>query len=159
MGLHERQGVAAAHLAATGGLAVSLQALPVSSNGLLDKIPRKCLFSFGVIEGENRSALYTLANPTGRAGKQMAYLQKWCIAEGCLTKMAGFDESLSALAVRDDGRFVAVGTMFGGSVSIYIAFSLQVSSCTNHHYYFCIINLCAPSSLPNCCNFLNLKYP
>lgn len=35
------------------------------------------------------------------------------------------DESISALAVRDDGRFVAVGTMFTGSVSIYIAFSLQ----------------------------------
>lgn len=29
------------------------------------------------------------------------------------------------MAVRDDGRFVAVGTMFSGSVSIYIAFSLQ----------------------------------
>lgn len=35
------------------------------------------------------------------------------------------NESLSSLAVRDDGRFVAVGTMFTGSVSIYIAFSLQ----------------------------------
>lgn len=35
------------------------------------------------------------------------------------------NESLSSLAVRDDGRFVAIGTMFTGSVSIYIAFSLQ----------------------------------
>lgn len=35
------------------------------------------------------------------------------------------DECLAALAVRDDGRFVAIGTMFSGSVSIYIAFSLQ----------------------------------
>lgn len=43
-----------------------------------------------------------------------------------LLKAAAIDESLSALAVRDDGRFVAIGTMFSGSISIYIAFSLQV---------------------------------
>jgi len=81
---------------------------------------------FGVIEGEqNKSSLYMLANPTGRAGKQKAYLQKWLPTDGILTKVVAIDESLSALAVRDDGRFVALGTMFSGSVSIYIAFSLQ----------------------------------
>lgn len=64
----------------------------------------------------------------GRAGKQLAYLQKWSVSEGELTNTAAFDESVSALAVRDDGRFVAVGTMFSGSVSIYIAFSLQVNA-------------------------------
>lgn len=64
----------------------------------------------------------------GRAGKQLAYLQKWSVSEGELTNAVAFDESVSALAVRDDGRFVAVGTMFSGSVSIYIAFSLQVKA-------------------------------
>lgn len=44
---------------------------------------------------------------------------------GTLSNSVVIDESLASLAVRDDGRFVAVGTMFTGSVSIYIAFSLQ----------------------------------
>lgn len=79
------------------------------------------------MEGEkNKSAVYMLANPTGLAKKQKAYLQKWSPSEGTLDKVTEVDESLSALAVRDDGRFVALGTMFSGSVSIYIAFSLQV---------------------------------
>lgn len=69
-----------------------------------------------------------LANPTGLAKKQKSYLQQWSPEEGALKRVAEFDESLAALAVRDDGRFVAVGTMFSGSVSIYIAFSLQVIS-------------------------------
>ena len=72
-------------------------------------------------------ALYTLANPTGVAKKQKSFLQKWDQNTGMLIQVAAVDESLAALAVRDDGRFVAVGTMFSGSVSIYIAFSLQVS--------------------------------
>ncbi|KAJ8927683.1 hypothetical protein NQ314_019840 [Rhamnusium bicolor] len=82
---------------------------------------------FGVIEGEeNKSALYMLANPTGLAKKQKSYLQQWLPEESILKKVAEFDESLSALAVRDDGRFIAVGTMFSGSVALYVAFSLQV---------------------------------
>lgn len=80
---------------------------------------------FGVIEGEKRSALYMLANPTGLAKKQKSYLQQWLPDVASIKKIAIFDESLSALAVRDDGRFIAVGTMFSGSVSIFIAFSLQ----------------------------------
>lgn len=80
-----------------------------------------------MIEGESKkSALYTLTNPTGLAKKQKSYLQRWLPAAGSLNKFSCVDESLSALAVRDDGRFVAVGTMFSGSVSIYVAFSLQV---------------------------------
>lgn len=53
-------------------------------------------------------------------------MQQWDPETGGLTNILGIDESLSSMAVRDDGRFVAVGTMFTGSVSIYIAFSLQV---------------------------------
>lgn len=80
---------------------------------------------FGRIEGKEReSAVYTLANATGVAKKQKSYLQMWSTSGG-LMKSAMFDENLAALAVRDDGRFVAVGTMFSGSVSIYVAFSLQ----------------------------------
>lgn len=57
--------------------------------------------------------------------KKAGYLQEWNPENGALTNSVVIDESLAALAVRDDGRFVAVGTMFTGSVSIYIAFSLQ----------------------------------
>ncbi|KAF5289046.1 hypothetical protein FQA39_LY03925 [Lamprigera yunnana] len=81
---------------------------------------------FGIIEGEEKSSsLYMLSNPTGCARKQKSFLQKWLPTEGTLVKAVALDESLSALAVRDDGRFVALGTMFSGSVSIYVAFSLQ----------------------------------
>lgn len=55
----------------------------------------------------------------------MSYLQEWSPDNGSLINSVKINESLSSLAVRDDGRFVAIGTMFTGSVSIYIAFSLQ----------------------------------
>ncbi|GLV45742.1 uncharacterized protein CBL_02762 [Carabus blaptoides fortunei] len=80
---------------------------------------------FGKIENEKKSALFALANPLTRGSKQKGYLQQWSPGEACLNKSVAIEESLSALAVRDDGRFVAVGTMYSGSVSIYIAFSLQ----------------------------------
>ena len=34
--------------------------------------------------------------------------------------------SLSALAVSDNGNFIATGSMFDGTVEIYIAFNLKV---------------------------------
>lgn len=81
---------------------------------------------YASIEGKaDRYRLFTLSNPFGKAGKQKGFLQQWNIETGRLNNIVGIDESLSALAVRDDGRFVAVGTMFSGSVSIFIAFSLQ----------------------------------
>lgn len=81
---------------------------------------------YATIEGKSeRHRLFTLSNPFGKAGKQKGFLQQWNTETGRLNNIIGIDESLSALAVRDDGRFLAVGTMFSGSVSIYIAFSLQ----------------------------------
>lgn len=81
---------------------------------------------FATIEGKtDKYRLFTLSNPFGKAGKQKGFLQQWNVNTGRLNNIVGIDESLAALAVRDDGRFVAVGTMFSGSVSIYIAFSLQ----------------------------------
>jgi prolactin regulatory element-binding protein len=84
---------------------------------------------FAVIEGNpTKYRLFTLSNPLGKTGKQKGFLQQWNTSTGKLNNIVDIDESLSALAVRDDGQFVAVGTMFTGSVSIYVAFSLQVSS-------------------------------
>lgn len=81
---------------------------------------------YATIEGKSDNhRLFTLSNPFGKAGKQKGFLQQWNVQTGRLNNIVGIDESLAALAVRDDGRFVAVGTMFSGSVSIYIAFSLQ----------------------------------
>lgn len=82
---------------------------------------------FGIYEGKvGKSRLFTIANPFGKVGKQRGYLQAWDPDTGCITNSVGVDESLASLAVRDDGRFVAVGSMFSGSVTMYIAFSLQV---------------------------------
>lgn len=82
---------------------------------------------YGTIEASrDKYRLFTITNPMGKVGKQRGYLQQWNCEDGQLKLAAGINESLASLAVRDDGRFIAVGTMFSGSVSIYIAFSLQV---------------------------------
>lgn len=93
---------------------------------------------FGAIEDRrDKCRLFTLANPLGKAGKQRGFLQQWDPDTGDLTKAVAIDESLSALTVRDDGRFVGVGTMFTGSVSIYIAYSLsRVLHIPNAHSMF-----------------------
>ncbi|KAH8385755.1 hypothetical protein KR009_007274 [Drosophila setifemur] len=84
---------------------------------------------FGTVEAhKDNYRLFTIANPLGKVGRQRGFLQKWDCSSGQLSQAVAIDESLSSLAVRDDGRFVAVGTMFSGSVSMYIAFSLQVST-------------------------------
>ncbi|KAH8404346.1 hypothetical protein KR222_002877 [Zaprionus bogoriensis] len=81
---------------------------------------------YGTVEAhKDNYRLFTIANPLGKVGKQRGYLQQWDCASGQLRAAVPIDESLASLAVRDDGRFVAVGTMFSGSVSMYIAFSLQ----------------------------------
>lgn len=85
------------------------------------------MFRFGRVEEDKDACrLFTLANPLGRSGKQKGLVQSWRPKDGTIIKSIIIDESLSALAVRDDGRFIAVGTMFSGSVSIHIAYSLQV---------------------------------
>lgn len=93
---------------------------------------------FATIEGrKDKFRLFTLSNPLGKSGKQTGFLQQWNIDTGKLNKIVEIDESLSALTVREDGRFVAIGTMFTGSVSIYIAFSLQrVLHVPNAHSMF-----------------------
>lgn len=74
--------------------------------------------------------MFTIANPLTRSGKARGLLQQWEPVSGQVCRTVVVAESLSALAVRDDGRYVGVGTMFTGSIHIYVAFSLQVSSWT-----------------------------
>lgn len=91
---------------------------------------KRCRFGWREEDGAH-CRLFLISNPVNRVGKQVAYIQLWDPVEGQLKKSAIIEESLSALAVRDDGRFVAVGTMFSGSVYIYIAFSLQQVLCVH----------------------------
>ncbi|XP_013147091.1 PREDICTED: SEC12-like protein 1 [Papilio polytes] len=98
---------------------------------------RRCRF------GASADVMFTIANPVSRAGSGRArgLLQQWAWrgagAEGGAARAALLPEALSALAVRDDGKFLAVGTMFSGSVHIYIAFSLQrVLQVKNAHGMF-----------------------
>ncbi|XP_063229443.1 prolactin regulatory element-binding protein isoform X2 [Bacillus rossius redtenbacheri] len=85
---------------------------------------KRCRFST-VEENPGASRLFSIANPVGRPGRHKSYLQLWDPSQGELRRDAPFTESLSALAVSDSGRFVAVGTMFSGSVSMHVSFSLQ----------------------------------
>ncbi|KAI8427417.1 hypothetical protein MSG28_001964 [Choristoneura fumiferana] len=97
--------------------------LPQPPNGT-NYLFRRC--RFGPIEdkkGEYR--MFTIANPLARSGKQTGLVQLWSPSDGALRRSVLVGESLSALAVRDDGRFVGVGTMFSGSVHVYVAFNLQ----------------------------------
>lgn len=79
--------------------------------------------------------IFILSNAT--LSKNPSYLQLWDVEQGIIIKSASFNETLSAMAVSDDGKFVAVGTMFSGSVDIFIAFSLQrVLHVSNAHSMF-----------------------
>ncbi|XP_046398517.1 prolactin regulatory element-binding protein [Ischnura elegans] len=85
--------------------------------------------------GENGACrLFTISNRVGWQGARGlckggvgGYLHLWDPSPdgGPPLKSTTSGESLSALAVSDDGKFVSTGTMFSGSVDIFIAFSLQ----------------------------------
>lgn len=86
---------------------------------------KRCRFRINE-EKRTRAQLFILSNAT--ASKNPSYLQLWDVDEGqtgAVVKSVSYKETLSALAVSDNGRFVAVGTMFSGNVDIFIAFSLQ----------------------------------
>ncbi|KZC15214.1 PREDICTED: prolactin regulatory element-binding protein [Dufourea novaeangliae] len=74
-------------------------------------------------EEKSKTQLFMLSNAV--VGKNPSFLQMWDIDSGNILKTALYKETLSALAVSDDGQFVAVGTMFSGSVDVYVAFSLR----------------------------------
>lgn len=73
--------------------------------------------------GKSKAPLFILSNAV--VGKNLSFLQMWDTDSGNVVKSVPYKETLSALAVSDDGRFVAVGTMFSGSVDIFVAFSLR----------------------------------
>jgi len=69
---------------------------------------------FGITENKTVHNIYTIAN----GPKQKSYLQKWSEKNTILYELP-FSEPTSALAVRKDGLYTAVGTMYSGSVSVH----------------------------------------
>jgi prolactin regulatory element-binding protein len=82
---------------------------------------------FGRIEGDSRKfKVFTIANPVG-ASKPPSYIQRWDPKSFTIEQAVGVAGSLSALAVSDNGIFVATGSMFDGTVEIYTSFNLAVT--------------------------------
>ena len=82
---------------------------------------------FGRIEGDDkRYKVFTISNPVG-ASKPPAFLHRWDPKSFTVEQAVEVLGSLSALAVSDNGHFVATGSMFDGTVEIYTAFNLMVN--------------------------------
>ncbi len=78
------------------------------------------------MEGDpKRQTVFSISNPVG-ASKPPSYLQRWDGKTFVLEQSRPFEGSLSALAVSDNGVYVATGSMFDGTVEIFIAYTLQV---------------------------------
>ena len=82
---------------------------------------------FGRIEGDSKKfKVFTISNPVG-ASKPPALLHRWDPKSYTIEQAVPVTGSLSALAVSDNGNFVATGSMFDGTVEIYTAFNLLVT--------------------------------
>lgn len=75
------------------------------------QIFKRC--KFGITDNKSIYNIFTIAN----GPKQKSFLQKWTVNK--LSYELSFSEPTSALAVRKDGLYVAVGTMYSGSVSLH----------------------------------------
>jgi len=79
---------------------------------------------FAKVEGDPKKyKVMTIVNPVG-ASKPPSYLQRWNAKSWTVEQQVSADGALSALAVSDNGNFVATGSMFDGTVEVYVAFSL-----------------------------------
>ena len=81
----------------------------------------------GKIESDSKKyKIFTIVNPLG-SSKWPSYVQRWDPKSFTIEQAVSVSQgSLSALAVSDNGNFVATGSMFDGTVEIYIAFNLKV---------------------------------
>lgn len=92
-------------------------------SALIHPINDKQIFKrckFGTVENKLIYNIYTIANGPG----QKSYLQRWSEKNTILLELL-FSEPTSALAVSKDGLYIAVGTMYSGSVSIHEANNLK----------------------------------
>ena len=87
--------------------------------------------------------VFTIVNPVG-ASKPPSYLHRWNSKSYTIEQGVAVIGSLSALAVTDNGNYVATGSMFDGTVEIYTTFNLAVST-------FCL-RLLGPIVLSKLCS-------
>jgi len=83
---------------------------------------------FGCVEGDTRKyKVYTISNPFG-SSKAQAYLHKWNSQSYTVEKFVKSKPglTLSALAVSDNGNFVATGSMSEGIVEIFATFNMSL---------------------------------
>lgn len=81
---------------------------------------------YGIVEGDlKKTRLFTISNPVV-GSKNPGIVAKWCGKTFRQERTQSLPGVLSSLALSDDGRYLATGTM-GGTVYLIIAFSLQVS--------------------------------
>ncbi|XP_050441856.1 prolactin regulatory element-binding protein [Adelges cooleyi] len=95
-----------------------------TKSNLLHPTNKKQIFKrcrFGIINDKPTYNIYTIAN----GPNQKSFLQRWSYDNKIIYEFQ-FAEPTSALAVREDGLYIAVGTMFSGSVSIHEAYDLKM---------------------------------
>ncbi|KAJ8683475.1 hypothetical protein QAD02_019267 [Eretmocerus hayati] len=115
---------------ASGSKVQELSCAPANSE---KSIFKRCRFRKIVADKpKGPTQLFSLSNSlptrdkkTGRSSGHYGYLQLWNLETGVVEKSVTYRENLSELAVSDDGKFVAIGTMSSGTVDIFIAFSLS----------------------------------
>ena len=72
------------------------------------------------------------------ASKPPSYLHRWNSKSYTIEQGVAVIGSLSALAVTDNGNYVATGSMFDGTVEIYTTFNLAVSTFCLRKFKFMI---------------------
>lgn len=98
---------------------IATNARSVLTHPINDKqVFKRC--KFGITSNKLIHNVYTIAN----GPKQKSYLQRWSEKNTILYELP-FTEPTSALAIRKDGLFIAVGTMYSGNVSIHEAHNLK----------------------------------
>ncbi|KAK4324454.1 hypothetical protein Pmani_004902 [Petrolisthes manimaculis] len=92
---------------------------------LTNGVKYKCFRArFGIVEGDlKKTRLFTISNPLSGT-KNPGIVAKWCGKTFRQERTQSLSGVLSSLALSDDGRYLATGTM-GGSIYLIIAFSLQ----------------------------------
>nr|SVE75816.1 EOG090X07XQ [Daphnia hispanica] len=96
---------------------------------------KRCRFSVNDGDGQ-RTRLFTITNPI--KSKLPSFLQLWDTSSFLLIKSIVYNPSpISALATSPCGKFVAIGSMFGGCIDIYTTFNLKlVKHIENAHSNF-----------------------
>jgi len=93
---------------------------------------------FGCVEGDiKKYKVYTISNPIG-SSKAPSFLHRWNTQSYTVEQaVSTLGNAYSALAVSDNGNFVATGTMSEGVVEIFTAFNLnRVKRVRNSHSTF-----------------------